>query len=385
MIHAVFLTHTAAPSGAELATLRLLTALRAGPDVRASVLLTEDGPLTGLLRDRGIPVTVQRTDFESRSLTIAGAGPLRLLTGAAELARLGRAAGETLRRANADVVVAQSTKALLIGAVAARRAGIPLVWQVHDRIAADYFGALLACALRLLGRWAARGVVANSRATLATLRLPARRPAVVAYPGVEDAPPPPRAPQRPAAAVRIVLTGRLTAWKGQDVLLRALPLLRHRPAAVTLVGGTFFDEEDYRERLERLAAGLPVPVTFTGHLADPAARFADADIAVHCSVTPEPFGQVVVEAMRAGCAVVAAAAGGPLEIVRPEVDGLLVPPGDPAALAAALDRLIADPALRARLAGAGRERARAFGIAATAAAVTGLLATVTGRAAVPAP
>ncbi|MGQ4601563.1 glycosyltransferase [Nocardia sp. R6R-6] len=384
MIDAVFLTHTAAPSGAELATLRLLTALRAGGAVRASALLTEDGPLVGLLRARDIPVTVQRNDFDSRSLTIAGSGPLRLITGAGELVRLGRAVGDTLRRANADVVVAQSTKALLIGAVAARRAGIPLVWQVHDRVCADYFGAVLAFALRVLGRWAARGVVANSRATLSTLSI-RRRPALVAYPGIEDAPPVGRAPQRPAEAVRIVMVGRLTPWKGQDVLLRALARMTHRPAAVTLVGGTFFDEEDYRDDLERLAAELPIPVEFTGHVSDPVPYLADADIAVHCSVTAEPFGQVVVEAMRAECAVIAAAAGGPVEIVQPEVNGLLVPPGDPAALAAALDRLAADPALRTRLAAAAAERSRDFGITATAAAVTRLLETVTGRKAVRAP
>ncbi|WP_067652220.1 glycosyltransferase family 4 protein [Nocardia harenae] len=384
MIDAVFLTHTAAPSGAELATLRLLTALRADAAVRPSALLTADGPLVELLRARDIPVTVQRNDFDSRSLTIAGSGPLRLAGGALELVRLGRALGDTLRRADADVVVAQSTKALLMGAVAARRAGIPLVWQVHDRISADYFGRVLAFALRVLGRWAARGVVANSRATLSTLAT-RRRPAVVAYPGIEDAALPPRAPQRPAAQVRIVMAGRLTAWKGQDVLLRALALTAHRPAAVTLVGGTFFDEEEYRARLAVLAAELPFPVEFTGHVADPGPYLADADIAVHCSVTAEPFGQVVVEAMRAGCAVLAADAGGPTEIVRPEVDGLLVPPGDPAALAAALDRLAADPALRTRLAAAAVERSRDFGIDATAAAVTGLLATVTGRTAVPAP
>ncbi|MGQ4617270.1 glycosyltransferase [Nocardia sp. R7R-8] len=384
MISAVFLTHTAAPSGAELATLRLLTALRAGGAVRASALLTEDGPLVELLRARGVPVTVQRNDFDSRSLTIAGSGPLRLVTGAWELVRLGRAVGDTLRGANADVVVAQSTKALLMGAVAARRAGIPLVWQVHDRVCADYFGALLAFALRILGHWAARGIVANSRATLSTLSI-RRRPAVVAYPGIEDAPPVDRAPQRPAEAVRIVMVGRLTPWKGQDVLLRALALAAHRPAAVTIVGGTFFDEEQYRADLEHLAAGLPVPVEFTGHVGDPAQHLANADIAVHCSVTAEPFGQVVVEAMRAGCAVIAAAAGGPVEIVRPEVNGLLVPPGDPVALAAALDRLVTDPALRTRLAKAAVERSHDFGIAATAATVTGLLETVTGRKAVTAP
>ncbi|WP_040796046.1 glycosyltransferase family 4 protein [Nocardia higoensis] len=400
MTRAVFLSHTAAPSGAELATLRLLTALReaalqheAAPGgaatvhrdgvgraepVRASMLLTEDGPLVELLRARGIPVTVCGNDFDSRSLTIAGSGPLRLIGGAVELIRLGRRLGEYVRAEDADVLVAQSTKALLMGAVAARRARVPLVWQVHDRIASEYFGTVLALLLRVLGWVVARGIVANSRATLATLYTRGRV-AAVAYPGVADGVEEDRAPQRPPCDTRVVLVGRLTPWKGHEILLRALPLLAQPPRVVTLVGGTFFGEQDYRRELERVAAGLAVPVEFTGHVDDPGRHLRDADIAVHCSVTAEPFGQVVVEAMRAGCAVVAAGAGGPTEIVRHEIDGLLVPPGDPAALAAALDRLIADPALRSRLADAGARRSRDFSIAETARVVTGLLHAVTGK------
>ncbi|MEU4312739.1 glycosyltransferase family 4 protein [Nocardia sp. NPDC024068] len=383
MIRAVFLCHTAAPSGAELAVLRLVTALRRSGAVDASVLLTADGPLADLLRAREIPVTVHRNGFDSRSLTVAGSGPARLITGALELARLGAGLGETLRAGRADVVVAQSTKTLLMGAVATRRAGIPLVWQVHDRIGADYFGAVLAFGLRVLGWTVARGLVANSRATLRTLYTRGRV-AAVAYPGIEDTGPVVRAPQRDPGAVRIVMAGRLTRWKGHDVLFRALALLRYRPAAVVLVGGTHFGEEGYRAELEERARELGSVVEFAGHTEDPASYFADADIAVHCSVLPEPFGQVVVEAMRAGCAVVAAGAGGPTEIVRPEVDGLLTAPGDPVALAEALDRLIADPALRTRLGAAARERAGEFGIATTADGVAGVLDRVTRGRAVPA-
>ncbi|GGL02073.1 glycosyltransferase family 4 protein [Nocardia jinanensis] len=381
MIRAVFLSHTAAPSGAELATLRLLTALRESGVVDPSVLLTAPGPLVDRLRGRRIPVTVCGNAFDSTALTVSGSGPLRLFTGAAGLVRLGVRLGALVRAEDADVVVAQSTKALLMGAVAARRAGVPLVWQVHDRVSGEYFGRVMAFALRALGWSTARGIVANSRSTLRTLYTRGRV-AVIAYPGVEPIANPARVAQRDPGAVRIAMVGRLTPWKGQEILLRALPLLRHRPAAVHLVGGTFFGEQDYRAELERTAAELGLPVEFAGHIDDPGPYFARADIAVHCSVIAEPFGQVVVEAMAAGCAVVAADAGGPTEIVRPEVDGLLVPPGDPVALAAALDRLIADPALRTRLGAAAHERSADFGITATARAVTGVLEQVTARRAV---
>jgi glycosyltransferase involved in cell wall biosynthesis len=92
-------------------------------------------------------------------------------------------------------------------------------------------------------------------------------------------------------------------------------------------------------------------------------------VAVHASVTPEPFGQVVVEAMAAGLPVVAAAAGGPAEVVTDGVDGILVPPGDVDRLAAALRRLAGDADLRDRLGQAGRVRAAAFRPEAVAASV----------------
>jgi glycosyltransferase involved in cell wall biosynthesis len=81
---------------------------------------------------------------------------------------------------------------------------------------------------------------------------------------------------------------------------------------------------------------------------------------VHASVLPEPFGQVVVEAMAAGRPVIATAAGGPLEVIRDGYDGLLVPPGDVSAMARAMRRLADDELLRRRLAEHGRVRVGDF-------------------------
>src|SRR4029079_17908785 len=78
------------------------------------------------------------------------------------------------------------------------------------------------------------------------------------------------------------------------------------------------------------------------------------------SLVPEGFGLTVVEGMAAGLPVVAPDAGGPAEIIRHDVDGLLVPPGDTVALADALRRLAADPATRRRLGDAARSRAGDF-------------------------
>ena len=127
-------------------------------------------------------------------------------------------------------------------------------------------------------------------------------------------------------------------------------------------GGALFGEEDQERSLLDLveALGIGDRVDFTGHVDDVAAELATLDVVVHASTIPEPFGQVVIEAMAAGVPIIAADAGGPAEVVTDGVDGLLVAMGDVDALAGALTRMAGDPELRDRLADAGRVTAAAF-------------------------
>jgi glycosyltransferase involved in cell wall biosynthesis len=81
------------------------------------------------------------------------------------------------------------------------------------------------------------------------------------------------------------------------------------------------------------------------------------DVAVHTNTRPEPFGLTIVEAMGCGKPVVLAAAGGAAELFTPDHDGLGHAPGDVTGLAAAITRLVADPALRARLGANARRTA----------------------------
>ncbi|SKG00466.1 glycosyl transferase [Mycobacteroides abscessus subsp. massiliense] len=383
MIRATFVAHTAAPSGAELATLRLLSAVRnssTGLILEPSVVYTEDGPMVNAMKSQGISTSVLANTFDSRSVTIRGSGWLRRLAGATSLVRVGWSLGAAVREHGADVLIAGSTKALIMSAVAAKRARIPLIWHVHDRISAEYFGAALAFLIRILGKLVADGYIANSRSTESSLR-PGRFPGVIAYPGLDfqHTPAVEHAPQRPAAETVIAVVGRLTQWKGQDVFLRALANTRVRPQRVYLVGGTFFGEESFRTELEDLASELQLPVTFTGHLDDPTDILSIADILVHCSVIAEPFGQVVVEGLRAGCAVIATQPGGPAETIESGVHGLLVRAGDTGQLTDALDHLIEHRDLRIRLAQAGRDRARRFDIADSAQTVGTFLADMLAR------
>ncbi|MBV1799890.1 glycosyltransferase [Siccirubricoccus sp. G192] len=152
----------------------------------------------------------------------------------------------------------------------------------------------------------------------------------------------------PPGMPRLLALGRLHPNKGFDVLLRALALL---PGAHLSLAG----EGPERAALERLARELGVAdrVAFLGWRQDAGALLAGCDIFV-CPSRHEPLGNVVLEAWSAARPVVAAAAQGPVEMIREGETGLLVPKEAPAPLAAAIAGLLADPGRAAALADAGR-------------------------------
>lgn len=174
----------------------------------------------------------------------------------------------------------------------------------------------------------------------------------------------------PADAPLLALVGRLAVeTKGHLDLLRAMGEPGLEACRLLVVG----DGPD-RARLERAVAdlGLAGRVALAGHRADVEALFGLADIAVMAS-RHESSPNVILEAWAAGRPVVATRVGGVPELVRDGADGLLVPPGDPPALAAALRALLADPALARRLGEAGRARVYADYTAAAMARRVGAL------------
>jgi glycosyltransferase involved in cell wall biosynthesis len=154
----------------------------------------------------------------------------------------------------------------------------------------------------------------------------------------------------------LMFVGALGRHKGVDVLLEARRRMRHRPPLV-LVGTQRADTP--RIDAPDVVVARDVPS------AQVMASWTRASAAVVPSVWSEPMGQVAIEAMLAGRAVVASDAGGLRDVVKHGTTGLRVPPGDPAALAAALDSILDDPGKRQRMGEAGRRYARRF----TAAAV----------------
>ena len=160
---------------------------------------------------------------------------------------------------------------------------------------------------------------------------------------------------------RILCVGALTPTKGVHVLLEAFALLAaRRPAARLQLAGQGF----LRETLEARARDLGVAdrVDFLGYV--PHEQVADlyrkARVAAFVPITEEAFGRALFEAWNAGVPLVASRISAPGELVQDGLTGLLVPPEDPAALAAALERVLADPALAARLVEGGRKALPAY-------------------------
>ena len=353
----LFVDHTAQMSGGEIALLNLVRHLDR-TRYEPVVLLLADGPLRGELAAAGVDVHVVPLGDRAGSVrkeTLGLSALLRVGSIGRLLAFAWRTA-DVVRRLRVDLVHTNSLKADVVGGLAGRWAGRPVLWHVRDRIADDYLPRPAVAAFRWMAGWLPTAILANSAATLATV--PSKRPSRVVHDGLPDGDwdrPRPSGPRR-----RVGLVGRLTRWKGQHVFLAAAAEIARRfpDARFLLVGSAMFGEAAYeRELREQVAAlGLCDVVEFAGFRPDVAAVLADLDVLVHASVTPEPFGQVIVEGMAAGLPVVATAAGGPTEIVVDGVTGRLVPPGDAAAMAAAVCDLLADPAGAAAMGSVGRRR-----------------------------
>jgi glycosyltransferase involved in cell wall biosynthesis len=346
--------------GAELATIEIAGALvKAGG---RALVLSEGGRLVSPLNEAG---------GEFMPFAAATKNPAHILWNAALIARLAKAEG-------VDLVHARSRAPAWSGLIAARRTGRPFVTTYHGAYSEK--GRLKKAYNRVMAR--GDRVIANSAYTAGLIKsrygtedgrirvIPRGVDAAVFDPGRV-------APARVAAlrqawgvpegAHVILQAARLTAWKGQHVLIDAVRQLdaagRLADACVVLAGDAQ-GRDGYAASLAAAAkaAGLGDRVKIVGHVADMSAAFAAAHVAVIASTEPEAFGRTSAEAQAMGCPVIATAIGAPTETVLadgPERTGWLVLPADAAALAAALAEALELPA-QARASLGTRARAHAM-------------------------
>ncbi|HEX5870809.1 MAG TPA: glycosyltransferase family 4 protein [Longimicrobium sp.] len=167
------------------------------------------------------------------------------------------------------------------------------------------------------------------------------------------------------ATLRLLTVARLSPIKGVETCIGALAHLRDLPVVLRIVGTAAVEAEYVRFLHQRVRElGVEARVDWAGAVPNEhiAAEYAAADVLLQGSFY-EAFGMALAEAMAAGVPVVATAVGGVPDVVEDGASGILVPAGDPAAMADAVRRLLTDPMLRGRLMAGGRLRAERFGAA----------------------
>jgi glycosyltransferase involved in cell wall biosynthesis len=326
------------PGGAERHVVDLaLTLARGGHDVTVACSLP--GPLAIELLDGGVPVEPLMDGLVKRRFSPTYAAAL----------------GGLLRAQRFDLVHAHVYASEVAVAEAARGTRVPLVLSEHTE--APWRGGRERALSRLTFRRADHLIAVSTairRQLVEQFGVPAEKVSYVANavrPFADEAP----APALPEGGPLIGRVARLQPEKGIDVFLRAAAAVAARvPAARFLVVG----DGPLRDELPALAAELGIAdrVRFLGHRPDARAIIARLDVLAVSSIT-DGSPLVNLEAMAAGTPIVASACGGIPDQIRDGRDGLLVAPGDAAALARGLLRLVEEPELARRLGAAARRRA----------------------------
>lgn len=323
------------------------------------VVLPTYGPLVPLLRAAGAN-DVRILPFPVlRKALLSPAGLFRLLLGAPlRLARMWQLLG-----AHRPDAVYVNTITIPLWLLAARMRRIPALCHVHE---AEEAASPLMRKVLHLPLFAADRLIAISEATLRSLcavfpRL--ERKTRVVLNGVAGEPTDGMEPEVANAAQSTrtaVVVARLSPRKGVDVVLEALALVRRRGYDLRLdvCGSAFSGYEWYEAELRRRSReeDLAGAVNFLGYVHSPWPVLRRASLVIVPSRV-EPFGNTAVEGLLAARPVIASCVQGLTEIIRHEQNGLLVAPADPADLAAAMERLLADPQFAARLAREGRRDA----------------------------
>ncbi len=315
---------------------------------------------------RARQVAVEFFDVPSLVRAIRPFGDLRALW---QLWRL-------MRRGHYDIVHTHTSKAGLLGRLAARLAGVPrVVHTPHGHVFYGYYGPLLSRTFVWAERWAAawcqRIITLTEKGMQDHIELgvAARENFVVIHSGVDFSSACVASGGRAALRRELGIDldglvvgtlGRLTAIKGQADLLRAFALLSEQRVDLWLL---LVGDGEERQALVELACelGITKQVCFAGWRQDIYTALAAMDIFALPSIN-EGMGKALVEAMYAGLPCVATRVGGVPELLREGCEGFIVEASAPRELAAALLKLACDGQLRQRCGEAGQKRASAYGV-----------------------
>lgn len=346
--------------------LQVLPSLVTGGVERSTIEMTEAVAAAGwraLVASGGggpLVAAIERAGGRHIALPLDKRGPVGIWRNAGRLTRL-------IQGEDVDIVHARSRAPAWSAWLATRRTSARFITTYHGTYAEDLpfkrrYNAVMAKGEIVItaSRFIAERVIARHGIAPSRVRVIPRG----VDPAVFD--PAAVAPERvrrleagwslPPDAMVIALPGRLTGWKGQSVLLDAFAQLRRQDTICVLLGsdqGRAGYIDRLRGQAERL--GISDRLRLPGECDDMPAALVRSDVVVHASTEPEAFGRVVIEAQAMARPVIAADLGGPVETVEDGVTGWRVPTGQPAALAAAIDRVLAlPPERRASIGAAAR-------------------------------
>jgi len=342
----LFLDQSGKLGGAELSLLDIASYHREN----CLVGLFADGPFRQALEQRQVPVQVltqQVLKVNKESDFWQSLGSIRqLLPLIAQVVQLSR---------QFDVIYANTQKALVVGAIASFFSRRPLIYHLRDILSDEHFSRNNVRLAVTLANLFATKVITNSKATQAAFIQAggdAKRTSVI-YNGFQ--PEHYQCSTDEIATLRQELNlkgcyvvghfSRLSPWKGQHILLEALKDCPKYVVAV-FVGDALFGESHYVEELKQKVQtlGLEDRVRFLGFRSDIPQLMGACDLITHTSTAAEPFGRVIVEAMLCERPIIAAEAGGAVELIQPGITGWLTPPGDAAKLAAQINHCCNSPA-----------------------------------------
>ena len=343
----LFLTHVGEAGGAELKVMRICDGL---DKKTLEFMVFNKGSILHNLKDRGIqtsilPMPKTLRDFQKE------AGILSVLkTIPSVISMLGKLANKCQQY---DRIICISQKSFILAALTKPLHRKPIIWFMNDILSEEQFSKTLILLLTKLFRLAPDHIIVNSEASLqAWIKAGGRKNNVhIIYPGNDVQDIEKQLEDResinaykkkfsPRGYPLIGIFGRLSAWKGQDVFIKAISEIEE--VAGVIVGGALFGEEAYENELKELAveANVHDRLVFAGHIKDVVKAMAACDIVAHCSTAPEPFGSVITEAQLADRPVVVTKAGGALEIVLDHETGYLTPPGSVPDLVSAIEMIL---------------------------------------------
>jgi len=349
------------------------------PQARIDVVLPRHGPIVAPLSELGTRIVVEPLWILRRR------GFVRLMT--LGLLALPVAMLRAWKRLRSSDLVYINTSVVADYLLAARLCPGRALVHVHEIPQ----GATLTV-LRTLIRWSGADVIYNSRATAAAFALGDGVRSRVVYNGIAGPAAPEPKTYDGTRPLRLLMLGRISRIKGQEVLveaIRRLPDTVRDRLSVRIVGSAFEDAAREEALAAAIAAaGLTPVIALSPFVDDPSDLYRWADVVTVPSRLPESLGRVAIEAMSYGRPPLVSRIGGLTEIVEPGRTGWMVAPDDAADLSAQLERIVRDPAAWDGFPQAARGRYEAlFDERAAASGITEMMAARLARSkgAAPAP